>query len=173
MSFPKILIAGVALAMAAPAAAEVVAATPAGFKLARSVTVKATPAEAYAALGRIGQWWNGEHSYSGNAANMRLDPRAGGCFCEALPGGGSIEHGRVIYAEPGKLLRFTGGLGPLQADAITGTLTWSIEAKSGATQITQSYVAGGYTPGGLESLAPIVDQVLGEQLDRLKAYLDK
>lgn len=59
-------------------------------------------------------WWDAANSYSGDAANFYLEPRALGCFCEKLPGGGSIAHMQVVYVEPGAVLRMLGGLGPLQ-----------------------------------------------------------
>lgn len=160
------------LAAAAPAGAEVRNASAAGFALEARATVPAPPAEVYAALGRIGRWWNSQHTYSGDAANMTLEQRAGGCFCERIPADdGSIEHGRVIYARPGQALRVQGALGPLQAEAAAGTLTWSLRAVAGGTEITQTYVVGGYRPGGFEALAPLVDQVMGEQLRRLGEHL--
>ena len=160
------------LAIASAARGEVKSAIPAGFEVERKVRVAATPAETYAALGRIGDWWNDSHTYSGDAANMILELKVGGCFCETVPkGDGRIEHGRVIYAQPGETLRLQGGLGPLQAEAAIGILTWSLRPVEGGTEITQTYVAGGYVRGGAERLAPVVDQVLGQQLDGLRDHL--
>ena len=73
------------LLLAAPAAAEVTSSSPIHFDIESRVTVAATPARTYEALGRIGAWWDGAHSYSHDAANMRLELWAGGCFCETLP----------------------------------------------------------------------------------------
>ena len=154
-----------------PASAAVKSATPAGFEIETKVVVPASPAEAYAALGRIGEWWNPAHSYSGKAANLKLDPRVGGCFCETTDGGGSIEHLRVVYAQPGQLLRLQGGLGPLQAEAAAGTLTWALKPVAGGTEVTQNYVVGGYIRGGAEKLAPLVDGVLAEALSRFRAHV--
>ena len=59
---------------------------------------------------------------------MRLEEelKAGGCLCEKIPAeGGSVEHLRIVFARPGRLLRAQGGLGPLQGEAVVGTLTWS------------------------------------------------
>src|ERR1700760_2531141 len=53
---------------------------------------KGNAASAYAAVTHPEKWWNGEHSYSGSASNMTLDPVAGGCWCEKLPAGGSVQH---------------------------------------------------------------------------------
>ncbi len=162
----------VLLMAASPVAAEVKSSSPAGFEVQSKVTVAASPARAYAALARIDDWWNPEHTYSGKAANLSLDPRAGGCFCEKLDGGGTIEHLRVVYAQPGQILRLQGGLGPLQAQAATGTLTWALKPVSNGVEIRQTYAVGGYIPGGADKLAPIVDKVLAEQLRRLQQKLD-
>ncbi|ARS28704.1 SRPBCC family protein [Sphingomonas sp. KC8] len=151
---------------------EVVAATSGGFAVTRTAIIAATPAQTYAALARIGQWWNGEHTYSGKAGNLTLEPRVGGCFCETLPDGGAVEHMRVIFVQPGRLIRLTGALGPLQSEGVAGALTWTIAADGKGTRITQSYVVGGHVRGGADKMAAPVDQVLGEQLDSLKAYLE-
>ncbi len=162
----------VAIAAAFPAAAEVKSSTPAGFEVEAKATVPVSPAQAYAALGRIGDWWSSQHSYSGKASNMRLDPRAGGCFCENLPDSdGTIEHMRVIYAQPAQILRLQGALGPLQAEAAMGTLTWALKAVPGGTEVTQSYVVGGYVRSGAEQMAPLVDMVLAEQMARYQSHL--
>ena len=159
------------LLAAAPAAAEVKSSSAAGCEVQNKAIVAASPTDAYAALARIGEWWNPEHSYSGKAESLSLDPRAGGCFCEKLDGGGTIEHLRVVYAQPGQMLRLQGGLGPLQAQAAAGTLTWMLKPAANGTEISQTYVVGGYIAGGAEKLAPIVDRVLAEQLRRLQQKL--
>ena len=160
------------LAAAASAQAEVQSSSPTGFVLESKAVVPATPAEAYAALGRIGEWWNPAHTHSGDAANLSLDLRAGGCLCETVPSdGGTIEHLRVVHARPAQALRLQGGLGPLQAEGIAGSLTWSLKPVAGGTEITQTYVVGGHIRGGAEAYAGPVDSVLSEQLSRFQAYL--
>ncbi len=163
------------LAAAAPAAAEVKSASATGFETETRARVPVSPAEAYTALARIGHWWQSAHTYSGDATNMTLELRAGGCFCETIPAdGGTIEHGRVIYARPGQQLRVSGALGPLQAEAVTGTLTWTLGPADGGTEIVMTYVVGGYVRGaGAEPLAPLVDQVLAAQLEGLRAHLSR
>jgi len=161
------------IAAPTPAFADVKTATPAGFELESRVVVRASPAEAYAMLGRIGDWWNPAHSYSGKGANLSLEPKAGGCFCERLDGGGSVEHMRVVFAQPGAMLRLQGGLGPLQTEGATGTLSWSLKPVADGTEIVQTYVYGGFVRGGADKLAPLVDKVLAEQLGRLRAALDR
>lgn len=157
---------------ASPALAEVKSASPSHLEVESKAIVPATPAQAYAMLGRVGAWWSKNHTYSGNAANLRMDLKAGGCFCEALPkDGGSVEHLRIVQARPGALLRGQGGLGPLQAGAVAGTLTWSLKAVPGGTEITQSYVVSGRAGTPLDALAPHVDAMLAEQLASLATSL--
>ena len=79
----------------------------------------------------------------------------------------------VVYADPGKLLRLTGGLGPLQELAVSGMMTWAFTQQAGnKTTITFTYAVGGYAPGGLAALAPFVDMVLGTQVARLRRLID-
>jgi uncharacterized protein YndB with AHSA1/START domain len=170
---PVIIIAALAASAAAPAGARVISSSPAGFEVADRVVIAAPPAKLYAALIDIGRWWSGSHTYSGDAANLSIDARAGGCWCERLADGGAIEHLRLVYVRPGQALRGQGGLGPLQSEGAAGSFTWTIKpAKDGGSELTQSYVVGGYVRGGAEKLAPLVDQVLGEQLGRLKAFVE-
>ena len=157
------------LLFAAPALAEVKSATPAGFEVQSRAVIKAIPSDAWFLLGQPRQWWSPGHTYSGASANLSLEKRAGGCFCESVPAtGATIEHGRVVYAEPNKLLRIDGALGPLQAEAATGTLTWTLKEVPGGTEVTQTYVVGGYIRGGAQKLAPMVDKVMAEQLEGLR-----
>ena len=162
-----------ALLASAPAQAEIKSSTPAGFEVERKTFVLATPEAVYAQIGRIGEWWNPAHSYSGKAANLRLDLRAGGCFCESIGPGASVEHMRVIYADPKVGIRLSGGLGPLQKEAVTGTLSWSFKELGSGTEVTQNYIVSGYARGGLQGLAAPVDKVLSEQFDRMVEKLSE
>src|SRR5690242_9471802 len=121
-----------AVAAASPAGAEVAALSESGFVSHNEAVVAAAPAEVWGALLMPARWWNGEHTYSGNSANLSLAANAGGCFCEVIPaadGGpaGHIEHMRVVYLAPNATLRLNGGLGPLQSEAVTGVLTMALE----------------------------------------------
>lgn len=161
----------IVVAVASPAFAEVKSSTATGFEVERSAVVPASPAEIYAQIGRPAEWWDAAHSYSGKAENISLELRAGGCFCERLANGGSVEHGRIVFADPASAIRLDGALGPLQAEAVTGRLTWSFKQVAGGTQLTQTYVVGGSVRAGNEAIAPIVDQVMGGQFDRLRSKL--
>jgi hypothetical protein len=161
------------LLAASPAFAEVKSSTAGGFEVERKAVVRASPEAVYAQIGRIGEWWNPAHSYSGKAANLRLELKAGSCFCETFGQGGSIEHMRVIYADPRTGVRLSGGLGPLQTEAVAGTLVWSFKPVEGGTEITQNYIVAGLVRSGIQGFAPAVDMVLGEQFDRLVSKLGK
>jgi uncharacterized protein YndB with AHSA1/START domain len=136
-----------------------------------TATVQAPPERVYAALGEIGQWWSSDHTVSKDAANLSLDLKAGGCFCERLKGGGSVQHLLVVYASPGQVCD-CGALGPLQMEGVDGTLAWALKSSEGGTTVTQSYVVGGYIRGGMDIWAPRVDKVLHEQLDRLQRFAE-
>ena len=163
-----------AIALAAPLQAEVKSASPAGFETVNVLTVAAPPERVYAMLGEPARWWNKDHTYSGDAANLSQQLRAGGCFCETIPtDGATIEHGQVVYAQPGKTLRLRAALGPLQQEGVTGALTWSLEPVGSGTEVTQTYVVGGFVRAGADKLAPIVDRVMAEQLKGLQAVFAK
>jgi uncharacterized protein YndB with AHSA1/START domain len=153
-------------------AAEVVDSSATGFTLKSTVPIAASPDRVYAALLDVGRWWGREHTYSGDSRNLTLDARIGGCFCETLPGGGGVEHGRVVNIAPGRLLRLSAALGPLQELAVTGSWTWEIAMNGAGSTVTMTYAVGGYAPGGVHALASVVDQVLVQQVGFLKAYLE-
>lgn len=158
------------LTLATPATAEVTASAPVSFVIETVITVDAPRAKVWDTLRNPQLWWNPEHSYSGKSANLYMDAQATGCFCEKLDDKGSVEHGHIVYVQPGRMIRLTGGLGPLQAEAVSATLAFKLDAEgAGATKVTMSYVVGGYMRQGGETLAPLVDRVLGDQLKRLKA----
>src|SRR3546814_7901970 len=62
----------------------------------------------------------------------------------------------VVFAEPGKLLRLAGGLGPLQGMGLHGVMEWRLAPIEGGTRVTLFYRAGGYTPDDLSKFAPVV-----------------
>lgn len=171
MRYPMaLLLAG--LAMTPPAHSAVTARSDSGFAVETSADISADAATVYRILGQPALWWDDAHSFSGNAANLSLDARAGGCFCETIPNGdrraGSVEHARVIHAVPDRLLRLSGALGPLQGEAVVGTLTVGIVPSGSGARVTMSYVVGGYMRMGAQGIASGVDSVLAAQLERLK-----
>jgi hypothetical protein len=158
------------IASANPAAAEVVSASSNGFEVRQTVNLVVPPAEAFDAFRNIGAWWDPEHTYSGDAANLSLALVPGGCFCERLPKGGGVEHMRVAYIEPGKHVVLTGALGPLLYEAVTGVMDVQVKTIAGGAQLTLDYKAAGFAKGGADKLAPAVDSVLAAQMKRYRAY---
>jgi hypothetical protein len=47
-----------------------------------------------------------------------------------------------------------------------------LKADAAGTQLTQTYVVGGYARPGLEVLAPAVDGVMSNAFQRLKRYIE-
>jgi hypothetical protein len=154
------------------AAAEVINVASNGFEVRETVHVAVAPAKAYAALLLPARWWSSDHTFSRNAANLKLDARAGGCWCESLPDGGTAEHLRVVFAAPGKTLRLRGALGPLQGMGVEGAMTWSVKSSGDGTDISMSYAVGGFAKDGFDDISKAVDHVLGEQMERLKKFID-
>ncbi len=143
-----------------------------GFSVAEAVHIAAPPEKVYAALVAPARWWSSKHTFSREAANLTLDPRAGGCWCETLAGGASVQHLVVVYAAPGKALVLRGALGPLQGLGVDGALTIRLTAAGDGTDLTATYNVGGYLKDGLASWAAPVDGVLGEQFARLKSLVE-
>ena len=165
-------------ALSSPAFAEVKATSETGFNVVHIAEVATTPDMVWKRLLAPKDWWNKAHSWSGSSEGFYIDPQANGCFCELfqdkgadgkLKTVGSVEHMRVIFAQPGKVLRMQGALGPLQSEAVVGTLTVAMEpAKDGkTTKVSFSYVVGGYMRYKVPEIAPAVDKVLGEQFKNM------
>jgi hypothetical protein len=163
-------IASAAACLATPSFAEVTAKTDAGFTLTYEVPVVAPADAVLTALGRPAAWWSSAHTYSGDAANITLDLRPGGCWCEALPGGG-VRHGEVVLVWPGqRLIRVDAPFGPLQimgANAVL-TMSWADTPNAETRQLKWTFVANG---PGVGPMAEVIDGVMGEQFTRLTAHL--
>lgn len=174
-------LAALAAGAATPARAEVAAVSEAGFVIKLEAQSPANLADTWQALIAPGKWWSDDHTYSGKGANMYLDAQATGCFCEKLPvpeGApegqrmGSVEHMHVIYADPARrTLRLSGGLGPLQGEAVNGTWTVRLKPVSSGTVIAWDYAVGGYSRLKFEEIAPLVDRVMGQQIAALAKHL--
>ena len=161
------MIVAAALLAGGPAAGEVTKSDPAGFVSTHKLVIAAPPEKVWDTIARPSVWWSKDHSYTGDAANLSIDARPGGCWCEKLAGG-AIEHARVIYADRGKVLRVDGAFGPLQSGAVKGTLTFALKPEGKGTAVTVTYVVGGYHPNGVASFSNVVDGVLAAQWPALK-----
>jgi hypothetical protein len=156
--------AAICVAAIAPANADVTAKAPDGFVIQIKGEVALNRDGAWARLLDIGSWWNGSHTYSGDAVNMKLDAMAGGCWCE-LWAGGEIEHGRVVMVMPMSTVRVDAALGPLQELGVSGAMTITLaDGAAGRTAITLDYKVSGSSLSKLDGLADIVNQVLSEQV---------
>jgi hypothetical protein len=163
----RALIFGSLLLIATPASAEVVSASSNGFEVRETVNL-VVPANV--AFADMPAWWDPEHTYSGKSQNLSLNLEPGGCLCERFPDGGGIEHMRVTYLDPGKRVVLTGALGPLLYEATAGVMDVQVKSTAGGSQLTLDYRAAGFAKGGGDKLATVVDQVLAEQMKRLRTY---
>ena len=165
-------------ALSSPALAEVKTVTDTGFNVVHIAEVAAEPDVIWKRLIAPKDYWSKTHSWSGSSEGFYIDAQANGCFCELFQEKGadgktkttgSVEHMRVIFAQPGKVLRMQGALGPLQSEAVLGTLTVAIEPLKGGkgSKLSFSYVVGGYMRYKTADIAPAVDKVLGEQFKSL------
>ena len=166
----RLLLAAALSAAAAPVSAEVTDRSDNGFTLSYERAVPASDAAILAAIGRPAAWWSDAHTYSGSASNISVDLRPGGCWCEALPGGG-VKHGEAVLIWPERrLIRFDAPFGPLQsigADAVL-TMTWA-KADGGASQMLKwTFVVAG---PGAGAMADPIDGVMSEQFGRLADHL--
>ena len=168
----RLLVCAIAATIAAPAYAAVVETTANGLAIEEHVHVAATPDRVYAALIHPEKWWNPEHTFSHDAKNLSLDAKAGGCLCETLPNGGSVQHLTVAFAAPGKTLRFRGAMGPFQGEGVDGALTFSLTPKDGGTDLALAANWGGYFRGGFDRIAAPADGMLTDLVTRVKQYAE-
>jgi len=174
-----VMIAAIATIGISPVAhAEVIKKDDNGFVVRHKAEVKASPQDVYKTLRAPAKWWSPDHSWTGDSKNFYMDAQAGGCFCELIPSAkdgderGSVEHMRIVFAQPGKLMRLSGALGPLQSEAVNGSLTIAIKATSkGTTIVGFEYVVGGYMRYDMDTISEAVDGVIGEQLSRFSKIL--
>lgn len=168
----KLALAALICALAHTAVADVVDSAASGFTVKMVTQIHASPGDVYNRLvHNVGDWWNSAHTFSGDAHNLSIEDHPLGCFCEKFSGGGGVRHMEVIFAAPGKMLRLSGGLGPLQGMA-TGAMTFSITAAEGGTKVEVTYSVFGYSAQGMNALAAPVNMVLTEQITRLKNYIE-
>ena len=153
-----------------PCYAEVVGAAADGFQLElnRETDLDSTGTFELLVTG-FGKWWDADHSYSGKSENLSMDIERQ-CMYERLPNRGFVRHMEIVFYQPGEMLRLTGGLGPLQEMGVKGTLVFKVTSSgaSHGTRIQLQYTVVGFSQQQLDKLAPVVDQVLSGQLDRLK-----
>ena len=164
---------GVGLGLMGCASADVVSSAPDHFTLKLEAETELSTDEVWARLIEPKTWWLPDHTYSGDSANLSIDPVAGGLWREDWEGG-SVWHGSVLRAEPGKVLVLNAPFGPLQGMAVTSVWTISLDAQeTGGTKITFDHVTNGSSASSLDAVAPAVDFVKSEALESLARARDE
>ena len=159
-----------ALCFALPAFCDVVTATPDNYTLRHEAVSDLEPGAVWDRLIQPSTWWQPDHTWSGRAENLSLDPRAGGLWAEHWDGN-EVLHGRVLTVLEGKMLRLDAPFGPLQGTGVTVTWTITLEpdADTDGTKIIFDEVANGSSQSRLAEIAPAVDGVKSEAIARLAA----
>lgn len=158
----------IATATAGAAGAEVVASSDDHYTLRHEAGSAMTPDAMWARLIQPDTWWHPGHTWSSDAANLTLDPQAGGLWREDWAGG-SVAHGTVLAVMEGRMLRLDAPFGPLQGMGVDVVWTITLEAddETGGTIVIFEEVANGSSASGLDEIAPAVDSVKGEAIARL------
>lgn len=158
-----------AIAMsAAPATAGIIISAPDHYILKHEAVSTLTPDALWQKLIEPANWWHPDHTYSGDAKNLSLDANAGGVWREDWPDG-SVEHGRVLLVLENKQLRLNAPFGPLQETGANVVWTVTISSGDDGTKVTFDEVANGTASSNLDELAPAVDFVKTEAINRLIA----
>lgn len=152
------------------ASAEIMAAAPDHYTLHHEASSPFAPQALWDRLVHPETWWHPDHTYSGDAKNLSLTPEAGGLWLESWAGG-SVEHGRVLTIMEGKMLRLDAPFGPLQGMGVqvVWTITLEPDEESGGTKVIFDEAANGSSASGLDQIAPAVDGVKSQAIERLAA----
>ncbi|MFK8031917.1 MAG: hypothetical protein AB8G18_16925 [Gammaproteobacteria bacterium] len=146
--------------------ADIITSSDTHYVLRHQVASEYSAEELWQRLIKPSTWWHPDHTYSGDAKNLSLDLTAGGLWKEEWSDG-SVEHGRVMLVQAGKVLRMEAPFGPLQG--VGAYVVWTITvtpAKEGAMVIFDE-TATGPKGAGLENLAQAVDGVKEQAIQRL------
>lgn len=160
---------GFALLLAAPASAELTEAAPDHFVSRSEAVVTLPPDRVWAALIDWPAWWDKAHTYSGSAAALHLEPRSGGPLQERWAGGSTL-HATVLTAMPPRLLRLSGGFGPLQSLPVTAVVDFALRPEGAGTKVTMIYRVSGAPAWKLDTLAAPVDAVMSAGFARLVRF---
>ena len=141
----------------------------AAFQIQQEVVLAAKPEATYdAATGDISGWW--DHHMSEHPKKLYIEAKPGGCFCEIFDDAGNgAQHAIVIYADRGKMIRFTGPLG-FSGMAIDAVTTYEFLPEPAGTKLRVTMNIVGQID---EPTAQAVDAVWHHFLvERLKPYID-
>jgi len=147
---------------------EVIDASAEGFSLRFEKRFEQSASTVYSTIVDLKSWWDPDHTYSGDAGNLTLELKPGGCLCETWEGG-SVQHLTVGYIVENSTLRLLGGLGPLQQMAVAGSMSFIVTSEEAGSRLVFVYEVGGYWKDGLAGLAKPVDDVWAGHLARFEA----
>ncbi len=134
------------------------------------MTISASPAKVWRGLTRdISRWWDPAQTLGGDAANMLMQTKVGGCLCELQEDQKRFEHLRVIVVYENQILRLRGALGPLRGLGAAGTMNFKLAPIADVTKLEYKYIVSG---AGGKKIANTVDQLMLDQLERLKKYIE-
>jgi uncharacterized protein YndB with AHSA1/START domain len=140
-----------------------------GFTIEQEIVLPGSPVEVYDAVtGDISPWW--DHHFTTTPKKMSIEPRPGGGFYEIFNDAGEgVLHARVIYAERGKRLRYTGPLA-FSGKVADFAVTYDLAPDPAGTRLHLTANVAGQLPDGT---AKTVDSVWHHLLvERLKPYLE-
>ncbi|MDX1480039.1 MAG: SRPBCC family protein [Woeseiaceae bacterium] len=167
-----LLLLAIATIAVTPVRAEITHAAANGFEVVVTTRIEASREAVWRGfVDEIARWWNPDHTVSGRAEGLYLDARTMGCFCELLGPDNGVVHMIVTLVDKPHMLRLTGGLGPLGLKGVAGNMTVEIDEADGVSTVVLYYAVGGFHEAGLDSVAPAVDAVLGELLERLAEHV--
>ena len=158
-----LMIASVAMALAAPASAEVVSRSADAFTLRFAVGVETTPEGVVTAVSELPAWWDPAHTYSGQGANLSLTFEDGGCWCERLSDGTVFQHAVVTDIMAERVV-MNAPLGPLHGQATKAELTFGSEPGDSGRRVSIDFVVEG---PGLGAMADDVNAVMDQAFARL------
>jgi uncharacterized protein YndB with AHSA1/START domain/ketosteroid isomerase-like protein len=163
-----LLIAMTTVTLGSAAQAEVKLLAYGGYSVEVEVVLPVSPNVAYdAATGDIGAWW--DHSFSQHPKRLYIEAKPGGGFYEIFDDAGNgVQHAVVIYAERGKLLRFTGPLG-FSGNALDAVITYEFKPEGSGTRM--HVIVNMMGQMSMED-AQAADQVWHHFADRLKGYIE-
>ncbi|MGX5173111.1 hypothetical protein ACUR5C_03680 [Aliikangiella sp. IMCC44653] len=169
----RVVFLGLLFCFSFAAHAQIKAQSPQHFSLNYTIIIDAPLDKVESTLINVSSWWSAAHTYSGDANNLYIDLEQQLCFCEKLDRQGVVKHMGVGLYWPGKQLRLLGGLGPLQALPVNGSMNFQLTAVSPKqTKLEVNYLVSSGT-AELSNWAKTVDNVLTTQLKRLKIEVEK
>jgi hypothetical protein len=135
-------LAAMLLSAAAPASAEIVSRSENAFTLRFALGLEAAREDIVAAVADIPTWWDSDHTYTGDSANLSLTFAPGGCWCERMTDGTTFEHARVVSITEEEVV-MNAPLGPLNGKATRADLTFDAGPENMGALVTMEFVVEG------------------------------